>query len=109
MKKHEQLIYSAVGLAALLLILVAANYLVSRAPSRIADLTDGKLYTLSPGTAKVLVVNVPLWVMNLSGDTWRIKSDRIRIGVCNRGLKTSISPLRISPTDLLTSKYIWVA
>ncbi len=38
MKKHEQLIYSAVGLAALLLILV----------------TDGRLYTLSPGTAKVL-------------------------------------------------------
>src|SRR5438876_1028912 len=54
MKKYEHLIYSAVGLVALLLILVAANYLVSRAPSRLADLTDGKLYTLSPGTAKVL-------------------------------------------------------
>jgi ABC-type uncharacterized transport system involved in gliding motility auxiliary subunit len=54
MKKHEHLIYSAVGLAALLLILVAVNYLVTRVPSRIADLTDGRLYTLSPGTRKVL-------------------------------------------------------
>jgi ABC-type uncharacterized transport system involved in gliding motility auxiliary subunit len=54
MKKYEQLIYSMVGLVALLLILVAANYLITRVPSRIADLTDGKLYTLSPGTRKVL-------------------------------------------------------
>jgi ABC-type uncharacterized transport system involved in gliding motility auxiliary subunit len=54
MKKHEHLIYSAVGLAALFLVLVAVNYLVTRVPSRIADLTDGRLYTLSPGTRKVL-------------------------------------------------------
>jgi len=54
MKKHEQLIYSAVGLIALFLILIAANYLITRVPSRIADLTDGKLYTLSDGTRKVL-------------------------------------------------------
>jgi len=54
MKKHEQLIYGLVGLVALLLILVAANYLITRVPSRIADLTDGKLYTLSDGTKKVL-------------------------------------------------------
>jgi ABC-type uncharacterized transport system involved in gliding motility auxiliary subunit len=54
MKKHEQLVYSAVGLIALLLILVAVNYLITRTPSRIADLTDGKLYTLSDGTKKVL-------------------------------------------------------
>jgi len=54
MKKHESLIYSAVGLIALFLILVAVNYLLSRAPSRIADLTDGKLYTLSDGTKKIL-------------------------------------------------------
>jgi ABC-type uncharacterized transport system involved in gliding motility auxiliary subunit len=54
MKKHEQLIYSAVGLIALFLLLVAVNYLVTRVPSRIADLTDGKLYTLSDGTKKVL-------------------------------------------------------
>jgi ABC-type uncharacterized transport system involved in gliding motility auxiliary subunit len=53
-QKHEQLVYSAVGLVALLLVLVAVNYLITRVPSRIADLTDGKLYTLSDGTKKVL-------------------------------------------------------
>ena len=53
MKKYEHLIYSAVGLVALLLLLVAVNFLVSRAPLRI-DLTDGKIYTLSDGTRKVL-------------------------------------------------------
>jgi ABC-type uncharacterized transport system involved in gliding motility auxiliary subunit len=54
MKKHEQLIYSTVGLAALFLILVAVNYLITRVPSRIGDLTDGRLYTLSDGTKKLL-------------------------------------------------------
>ena len=53
MKKNEHLIYSAIGLVALFLILVAANFLVSRVPARI-DLTDGNLYTLSPGTKKIL-------------------------------------------------------
>ena len=49
LKKYEHLIYSAVGLAALLLLLVALNFLVSRVPARV-DLTEGDLYTLSPGT-----------------------------------------------------------
>jgi ABC-type uncharacterized transport system involved in gliding motility auxiliary subunit len=53
LKKYEHLVYSAVGLAALLLLLVAANFLVSRVPARV-DLTDGNLYTLSPGTRKIL-------------------------------------------------------
>ena len=53
MKKHDSLVYSAVGLAALLLVLVAFNYLMSTLPLR-ADLTEGKLYTLSEGTKKVL-------------------------------------------------------
>jgi ABC-type uncharacterized transport system involved in gliding motility auxiliary subunit len=53
MKKHEALIYSAVGLAALFLVLVAANFLAARAPVR-ADLTEGSLYTLSEGTKRVL-------------------------------------------------------
>jgi len=35
MKKYEQLIYSAVGLVALLLLLVAFNYLVSTASVRV--------------------------------------------------------------------------
>ena len=53
LKKYEHLIYSAVGLAALVLLLVAVNFLVSRVPARV-DLTDGDLYTLSPGTRKIL-------------------------------------------------------
>src|SRR2546421_11049927 len=53
MKKYEHLLYSAVGLVALLLLLVAVNYLAGLGAARI-DLTDGKLYTLSPGTKKIL-------------------------------------------------------
>ncbi len=53
MKKYEHIVYSAVGLVALFLVLVAANFLISRAPARV-DLTEGNLYTLSPGTKKIL-------------------------------------------------------
>lgn len=53
MKAYEHLIYSAIGLAALFLLLVAVNFLVARVPGRI-DLTEGNLYTLSPGTKKIL-------------------------------------------------------
>ena len=53
MKNPNQLAYSAVGLAALFLILVAGNFLISRVPARL-DLTEGHLYTLSPGTKKIL-------------------------------------------------------
>ena len=53
MKKYEHLIYSAVGLVALFLLLVAFNYLASTAAARV-DLTEGKLYTLSEGTKKIL-------------------------------------------------------
>ncbi len=53
MKKYEPLVYSAVGLLALFLLLVAFNYLAAGAALR-ADFTEGKLYTLSNGTKKVL-------------------------------------------------------
>ena len=53
MHKYDHLIYSAVGLVALFLVLVALNFLLSLAPVR-ADLTQGNLYTLSPGTKKIL-------------------------------------------------------
>jgi ABC-type uncharacterized transport system involved in gliding motility auxiliary subunit len=53
LKKHETIVFSAVGLAALFLALVALNYLASLGSVR-ADLTDGKLYTLSEGTKKIL-------------------------------------------------------
>jgi ABC-type uncharacterized transport system involved in gliding motility auxiliary subunit len=52
-KKYEHLIYSAIGLSALFLLLVAVNFLLSLAPLR-GDLTEGNLYTLSPGTKKIL-------------------------------------------------------
>ena len=53
MKKHEALVYSTVGLVALFLILVAANYLVSFQPVKL-DLTEGRVQTLSEGTKKLL-------------------------------------------------------
>jgi gliding motility-associatede transport system auxiliary component len=52
-KTYAPLIYSTVGLAALFLILVALNFLIASVPERI-DLTQGKLYTLSPATRKIL-------------------------------------------------------
>ena len=53
MKKYETFLYSAAGLAALFLILVAFNYLAAGNSGR-ADLTDGNLYTLSEGTKTML-------------------------------------------------------
>ena len=53
MKKYEHLVYSAIGLVALFLVLIAFNYLASSAAVR-ADLTEGKLYTLSDGTKRIL-------------------------------------------------------
>jgi len=52
-RKHDALLYSAIGLVALFLVLVAANFLLSRVPARV-DLTEGKLYTLAPGTRTIL-------------------------------------------------------
>ena len=46
-------LYSVVGLFALALLLIAFNFLASRAAVRV-DLTEGKLYTLSDGTRKIL-------------------------------------------------------
>jgi ABC-type uncharacterized transport system involved in gliding motility auxiliary subunit len=53
LKKHETAVFSAIGLAALFLILVAAYYLLALRAPRI-DLTEGQLYTLSEGTKKIL-------------------------------------------------------
>ena len=53
MKKYETLAYSAIGLVALFLVLVAANYLVSFQPLKV-DLTEGSVQTLSEGTKKLL-------------------------------------------------------
>jgi len=53
-KKYDYLVYSAVGLVALFFLLVAFNYLIGRGAIPALDLTEGKLYTLSSGTKKIL-------------------------------------------------------
>ncbi|HYG56313.1 MAG TPA: GldG family protein [Burkholderiales bacterium] len=53
MKRTQHLMYSAIGLVALALLLIALNFLASKASVR-ADLTDGDIYTLAPGTKKIL-------------------------------------------------------
>ncbi|KAF0170927.1 MAG: ABC transporter [Limisphaerales bacterium] len=52
-KKLETLLYSAVGIVAMALILVAVNYIAATFRSRV-DLTADKLYTLSDGTKKIV-------------------------------------------------------
>jgi ABC-type uncharacterized transport system involved in gliding motility auxiliary subunit len=53
-KKHlETLLYSTGGIIALVAVLVAANFIISAFNLR-ADLTEGAVYTLSPGTRQVL-------------------------------------------------------
>ncbi|MBI3375081.1 MAG: Gldg family protein [Betaproteobacteria bacterium] len=53
MKNYESVLYSAAGCVALAVLLVAFNFLASTVAVR-ADLTDGRLYTLSDGTRKIL-------------------------------------------------------
>ena len=52
-KKTETLLYSAVGVAVMFVVVVAINLIGNAAKMR-ADLTEGKLYTLSPGTKAIL-------------------------------------------------------
>lgn len=52
-RSRETLWYSAGGIVALAVILIAANFLVSAFNARV-DLTQGKVYTLSPGTKAIL-------------------------------------------------------
>ena len=85
MKKYEHLVYSAIGLVALALILVAVNFLLSRVPARV-DLTDGKLYTLSDGTKKVLrnlqsPVKIKLYVSQGESVPVQLRSFSQRVGV----------------------------
>ncbi len=53
MKNRNTVLYSAAGLVVLLLVLIAFNYLAATVAVR-ADLTEGKLYTLSDGTRRIL-------------------------------------------------------
>jgi len=52
-KAFETLLYSAGGVIVLAAILVAANFLLGAFSARV-DLTDGRVYTLSPGTKTIL-------------------------------------------------------
>src|ERR1700727_207938 len=51
--KFDSLLYSVVGVVAVLVIIVATNLLAGFLKFR-SDLTDNKLYTLSDGTKKIL-------------------------------------------------------
>lgn len=53
MKRYETLIYSTVGVLALLLILVLANFVLAAFNQRI-DFTEGGLYTVSQGTRSII-------------------------------------------------------
>jgi ABC-type uncharacterized transport system involved in gliding motility auxiliary subunit len=52
-RNRETLWYSAGGVIALLALLIAANFIVSAFNARV-DLTEGDVYTLSPGTKAIL-------------------------------------------------------
>jgi ABC-type uncharacterized transport system involved in gliding motility auxiliary subunit len=52
-KNLETLLYSTAGVIALVVVLIAANFIASAFSLR-ADLTEGSVYTLSPGTREVL-------------------------------------------------------
>jgi ABC-type uncharacterized transport system involved in gliding motility auxiliary subunit len=52
-KTLETLLYSAGGVIALAVILIAANFLIGAFNARV-DLTEGDVYTLSPGTKAIL-------------------------------------------------------
>jgi len=52
-KNAETLMYSAGGIIALALILIAANFIFGALNARI-DLTEGRVYTLSDGTRSIL-------------------------------------------------------
>ncbi|HKP03591.1 MAG TPA: Gldg family protein [Chthoniobacterales bacterium] len=52
-KQLETFLYSTIGIVAMVLILIAINFIASRARARV-DLTSEKAYTLSPGTRAIL-------------------------------------------------------
>src|SRR5213080_3822412 len=103
MKKYEHLIYSAIGLVALALILVAFNYLLSRFPAR-ADLTNGKIYTLSPGTKKILrnlstPVKLKLYISQGESVPVQLRSFAQRVEDTVREFKA------VAGTNLVVEKY----
>jgi ABC-type uncharacterized transport system involved in gliding motility auxiliary subunit len=101
--KRSNLVYSAVGLAALFLVLVAANFLLSRAPARL-DLTEGNIYTLSPGTKKLLAglkapVRIKLYVSQGEAVPVPLRSFAQRVEDTVREFKSAAGP------NLIIEKY----
>ena len=95
-RNYEHFVYSAIGLVALLLVLVAANFLISRLPARL-DLTEGHLYTLSPGTKKVLSslstpVTIKLYVSQGEAVPVPLRSFAQRVEDTVRELKSVAGP-----------------
>src|SRR5262249_51709370 len=102
-KRYEHVVYSAIGLVALALILVAFNYLISRVPARI-DLTDGKLYTLSDGTKKILrnlqaPVKVKLYLSQVGGVPVPLRSFAQRVDDLMREFKS------VAGSNLVIERY----
>jgi ABC-type uncharacterized transport system involved in gliding motility auxiliary subunit len=61
-KNLEALLYSTIGVGAVLLILIAINVIAAQAKTRI-DLTAEKAYTLSPGTRAILAkIDTPVTI-----------------------------------------------
>jgi len=61
-KQLETFLYSGLGIVAMLLILIAINFIASRARQRL-DLTDEKAYTLSRGTKAILAkIDTPIQI-----------------------------------------------
>ena len=52
-KKIETLVFSTVGVAVMFIIVVAVNLIATALKARV-DLTEGRIYTLSPGTKAIL-------------------------------------------------------
>src|ERR1051325_471482 len=95
-RRYEHVVYSAVGLVALALVLVAFNYLISRVPARV-DLTDGKLYTLSDGTKKILrnlqtPVKVKLYISQGESVPVQLRSFAQRVEDLVREFKAAAGP-----------------
>src|SRR5882672_2139015 len=96
MKKYDHIVYSVIGLVALLLILVAVNFFIGKAPVRL-DLSEGKLYTLSPGTKKILgnlsaPVKVKLYVSQGESVPVPLRGFAQRVEDTVRELKSAAGP-----------------
>ena len=101
--KYQHLVYGSIGLAALALLLVAFNYLAATVPAR-ADLTEGRLYTLSEGTKKILKglsspVKVKLYVSQGESVPVQLRSFAQRVEDTVRELK------QVAGSNLVIEKY----